>query len=147
MVAVAMLALVLAGCGGKDKASQVEVKVISIGDKVVELPNDPELRQINSTVTVANRDEVLVKDVRVAVDYSDQVEEIAAGPADFGYIGDTTLAPGESFEFICRQPIKAGSLAKDKLPDDWSVLATITLTWQDEAGQTGSDVIELTMGE
>lgn len=142
VVAMTLFALLLAGCGGK-AASETEIKVASIADKVVELPNNPELRQINSTVTVVNKDEVTVKDVRVTVEYSEQVKEHAEGPSDFGYVGNTTLEPGESFEFISRQPIKASALDKGKLPNDWSVLAKITLNWQDENGQTGTDVIEL----
>jgi len=144
VVAITLFALLLAGCGGKDPVSEAELKVASIADKVVELPNNPELRQIKSTVTVVNRDETTVKDVRVTVEYSEQVKEHAEGPADSGYVGNTTLEPGESFEFISRQAIKASALDKDKLPNDWSVLAKITLNWQDEKGQSGTDVIELT---
>lgn len=143
IVAVTLFALLLAGCGGKEPVSEAEIKVASIADKVVELPNNPELRQINSTITVVNKDEVTVKDVRVTVEYSQQVQEHAEGPSDFGYVGNTTLEPGESFEFISRQPIKASGLDNGKLPNDWSVLAKITLSWQDENGQTGTNVIEL----
>lgn len=144
VMAVGLLALLLVGCGGKEPVSEANLKVASIADKVVELPNNPELRQLVSTVTVVNRDEVTLKDIRVTVEYSEQVQEYAEGPADYGYVGNTTLEPGESFEYISRQPIKASGLNNGKLPDDWSVLSKITLTWQDEEGRTGTDVIELT---
>lgn len=144
VAALALFAMILVGCG-QQPVSEAQVKVTTFADKVEQLPNNPEWKQIKTTVTVANKDEVKVKDVRVAVEYSDHIKKIAVNEPDFGYIGNTTLEPGEKLEYISRIAVKADALKKDTIPDDWpSVLASITLTWQEEDGRTGSETLELT---